>query len=346
MELVLGIDQGGTKTSAAIADLEGNILGQGRVEGALHSVTGLDYAIQQTALAAQSAAKAAGVPCGPFAAVAAGMSGADFSYEYELLRKALADRFDCEKVRVVNDCIVALRAGTWEEDAAVICAGTGLNCAVCTGDGRQFVYGYYIDDRWQGGGSIARQAIMTVFESHVGLRGATALTGEVLRYFGADSVDTLLQRKVRGELDTDGVSRLAEAVDRCAAVGDAESARILDEFGCACAWYAVTGLHRFNLLAKPVTVVLSGSIFKSKGIPPREAVVREIHKRAPLARVTDARYEPVVGGVILALEEAGVTCLNRDKIEESAVRCDMIRKLSQCEGKAERAVQNGEREDA
>lgn len=334
MALVLGIDQGGTKTLAAIADLEGNILGLGKANGAQHSVTGLNYAVGQAVLAAQLAAKSAGVPCGPFETVVAGMSGADFLYECEMLGKALSQQLDCERVMVVNDCIIALHAGTWENNAAVICAGTGLNCAVCTEDGQQFVYGYYIDDRWQGGAAIARRALMTVFESQIGLRGGTALTGEILNYFSADNVDTLLQRKVHGELDNEEMNLLAEVVDRCAADGDKESILILEEFGRACAWYMVNGLRRMNLLSRNVTVVLTGSIFKSRGALPREAVIRELGEKAPLAVVTDARYEPVVGGVIMALLEAGVTEINRGRIEKSAVKCNAIRKVLKCEADA------------
>ena len=44
MKYVLGLDQGGTKTNAAIADLQGNLLGLGTAQGSLHTYKGLPHA--------------------------------------------------------------------------------------------------------------------------------------------------------------------------------------------------------------------------------------------------------------------------------------------------------------
>ena len=59
MRYVLGIDQGGSKTHAVIADQEGRLLGMGKSYGACHSSTSLDYAVQAVVQAADQACQSA-----------------------------------------------------------------------------------------------------------------------------------------------------------------------------------------------------------------------------------------------------------------------------------------------
>ena len=55
MEYVLGIDQGGSKTHAAVADETGRLLGAGRGPGACHSVYGMEAAMAGVAEAVRGA---------------------------------------------------------------------------------------------------------------------------------------------------------------------------------------------------------------------------------------------------------------------------------------------------
>ena len=61
MKYILGIDQGGTKTAAVIADENGNILGLGIDIGACHASDGMDYAMEKIYNACQQAFKKANI---------------------------------------------------------------------------------------------------------------------------------------------------------------------------------------------------------------------------------------------------------------------------------------------
>ena len=58
------------------------------------------------------------------------------------------------------------------------------------------------------------------------------------------------------------------------------------------------------MLDKPAAVYTSGSIFKSATDVLLEALKRKLQAANPQVRVADSVYEPIVGGVILALEKA------------------------------------------
>jgi hypothetical protein len=74
-------------------------------------------------------------------------------------------------------------------------------------------------------------------------------------------------------------------------------------------------------------VVLSGSVFKGEGPLLLDTLAMHIHTVAPYARLVNARYEPVVGAVLLGLEYTGVKADEAVKrnVEAGAGRLGLIR---------------------
>lgn len=304
MTYVLGIDQGGSKTHAVVADGRGRILGAGNSFGACHSNNGMDMAMAAVREASEQALDAAGLTAGQLTRIAAGMTGVDWPHEGPLLQKALCSLFDAapEKVTVVNDCLIALRAGASRPGGVILCAGTGLNCAVRHPDGREFTFGFLIADDCQGGTALGLRVLQAVFDAHGGLRGETSLTGPVLAHFGCASVDELLYRHVVGQLPRPHIRQLPLLLEAEALHGDAEACAVLAAFGRDMARYAVAGLRRMDLLREETEVVLSGSVFKCRA-PQLMAAVREtIQQSAPRAAIIQSVYEPVIGAALLALD--------------------------------------------
>ena len=329
MEYVLGIDQGGSKTHAAVADETGRILGAGRGPGACHSVHGMEAAMAGVAEAGRAACEAAGVPLGQIGAVAAGMSGVDWPDEAEKLQRALAGTLDLppETIRVVNDCIVALRAATSSPAGCILCAGSGLNCGVRDGRGGQYTFGYYIPAADQGGMALGQRVLQAVYDAESGVGPATALTAAVLELAGCASADELLRRQVEGRLESRLVLQLPRVAEEAALAGDEASIALLRRFGRDAARYAVAGLRRLHLEGEAVEVVLSGGVFKCRAPALRDAVREEIRKAAPRAVVVDSPWEPVVGAVLLALD--GLEGADADEIQRNvrrnAPRFQMVR---------------------
>lgn len=303
MKYVLGLDQGRTKTAAAIADLEGNILATGAAGGGHHYLTGMVHAVGQMKAAAKNALAQAGGSLEDIVAAGGGLAGADLPHDCQALKEGVKAAFSCP-VTVVNDCIIALRAETSERSSLIICAGTGLNVGIWAPDGSQTVLGYYIDELWHGGEAIGRRTLFVVMESVLGVRKETMLTRKLLDFYGMPDVLTLREKWVKEEIDRGKIKDFAIEAGRCAAAGDQVSIELLKEFAAAWARYAVAGMKQKGMLDRPVAVYTSGSIFKSATDVMLGVLTEKLQEANPQVRVADSGYEPIVGGVVLALEKA------------------------------------------
>lgn len=326
MEYILGIDQGATKTLAVISDRDGNIIGVGSAGGGYHAVTGEEHAMGEIKKATALACQMADIQVDTWAAIGAGLTGADFEYEYPLLENALRKILKSDHITVINDCMAAFYGGTWKNYGAIICAGTGLNCAIKSPDGREFIYGYSIQDQWQGGHSIGLKAIWTVFESDTGMKAPTMLTEKILNYYHVSTVPILLEKYIRKELHSD-VKNLVPIVDLCAMEGDTCAKDIFVEFATMCAKYVVAGLKRFHMLDMESDLVLSGGIFKCKNDILYNVIKQYIKQEAKGVTIVDAKYEPVIGGVIVGIENLNGSLKKdvRKNIDESAEKFGLIR---------------------
>ncbi len=328
MDLVLGIDQGGTTTRAAVCDFSGTIRGAGRVAGACHSYNGMETAMQRVREAAEIALQRAGAHAGDVKLIYGGLTGADWLEEYELLRENVSRLGICSEVKITNDSIVAMRGGTEKSYGAIVVAGTGGNCAVRAPDGREFVYGYYTDPELQGGGAISRQALLAIFRNYTGREEGTLLEECILAHYKLRDVDELCKRCYARKLEN--VPGLAPLVIEAAVAGDAVATRILRRFAKGCAELVLVYLRKFEMIGIEVEVVLSGGVFKGKvgkGNFLTYAIADELRVGAPMAKVVSAQYEPVVGAVLLALEaqKVGMDAAVRDQIQTSAQRFGLLR---------------------
>lgn len=307
MTYVLGIDQGGSKTHAVVADGRGRILGAGSSFGACHSNNGMDMAMAAVREASEQALDAAGLTAGQLTRIAAGMTGVDWPHEAPLLQEALCALFHAapEQVIVVNDCLIALRAGTPRPGGVILCAGTGLNCAVRHPDGREFTFGFYIADDCQGGTALGLRVLQAVFDAACGMRDETALTRPVLAHFGCKTVDELLYRHVTGALEKPQIRQLPLLLEAAALEGDAVACAVLDAFGRDIAQYAVAGLRKLDMLREVTQVVLSGSVFKCRAPQLLAAVKETILRSVPRVFLVESRYEPVIGAALMALDSIG-----------------------------------------
>ncbi len=329
MRYVLGIDQGASKTYAMVADERGGIVGFGQSAGACHSTNGMEKAVESATAAASAALAQAGCTIEDIRHVTAGATGVDWPGEAELVARHFASALRCplERVQVVNDCIIALRAGTRKDSGCVLCAGSGLNCAVVKDRRVEVIFGFYIPDEDQGGAALGRRTLRAVFDAQMDLIPPTALTQELLSYFRAQSVDELLHRYVDGGVTPQEVLYLPMLLERAAAQNDRVALDILEQYGKTLARYAVAGLRKADMLDADIDVVLSGSILKCRIPVLKETVAAQIHRHAGRARIVDSYLEPVVGAVLMGLDKLYDVLPQSlyDRIEADARQMDLVR---------------------
>jgi N-acetylglucosamine kinase-like BadF-type ATPase len=324
---VLAIDQGGSKTVALVSDREGNVLGAGTGFGACHFTDGLDKAMAAVKMAVDQAMEQSGMGYQDIDSISAGLAGANWPDEFALLEKALQERFSVQNVTVYNDCLIALRGGTDNSNAIVLCGGSGLNCAVTTDTGVVKVYNNYVDDMDQGGGSLGARALLAVFQSEIGILPPTVLRQMSLDFFELDNVDDLLlgyQRRLLKKPLKEVAFLLFEAADQC----DTVALGVLYDFGVSLSRYVVAGAQRYGLTNRPFDVVLSGGIFKARNTLLQETICAQVHRAAAAATIINADYEPVVGALVMGLEKVSGSKPGdavRDNCRRSAEKIGLMR---------------------
>jgi len=323
--LILAVDQGSTKTAALVAAGNGEILGTACARGACHASDGMEAAMAAVRAASQGALSQAGASFSEVALLFGGIAGADWPHEYPLLEGAIRTATGVGSVVVVNDCIIARRAGTDCPWGAVLCAGTGLNAAIISPTGESYIFGYYINGEDHGGTALGRLSLRAVFAAESGIGPPTLLSAGMLSHFGLTTVDDLLHRYEEGRLGP--TSELLPVLVAAVQAGDPVATGLVVDFGERLARYVTAGLRRFGTTQLEQDVVLSGGIFKARLPGLRETVSQAILAEAPRARIVDAIYEPVVGALLLAMErrEGKPVSLSAPAIAESAKRHGLLR---------------------
>lgn len=299
---VLGIDAGGSKTVAWLADDGGRVVGEGRGGGAnLHSIGEL---ATEKALFEVMRAALADRPSMPDT-VCVGMAGMDRPDDEATVRGVLR-RLGCRgHIVAVNDAHIALVAGAGEAPGVVVIAGTGsiaygigpASTAARAG-GWGEVYGDEGSAFWVGARALA--AVVRASDR----RGpATALSALVLKHADTDRIDGLV-RQVHTRPDRrQMIAAMAGLVARAEAEGDAVAAEILRAAAAELALAARSVIEQLGMRGDAFQVVLSGGLFKmAPGLAAMlAALVADIAPRATVGVLTD---EPALGAVRLALSAA------------------------------------------
>jgi len=322
------VDQGGTKTEAAVFTDQGRILGVG--DDRDRRTPDERYAQVQREMIGVAAGRALGaarLSLGQLSGACLALNGADWPHEYTALAHMAADVLGLavERVTVINDCIGAMWAVRGGGHRAVICAGTGLNCAVQRAGSPPFLYGYFINDRDQGGSALGQAAFGAIIDAHNGLGPETGLLGAALRHYGSASLEALYMDITSGRIDFQPKD-LSPLLMREARGGDAVARRILEAAADRLARYVLRGVERVGIPGEPLALVLSGGAFKGDGVCLEREIAARLRVR-PEIHVLQARMEPVVGTaryMLLAVLESADERFERN-LEESAEQFGCVR---------------------
>lgn len=301
---ILAVDQGASKTSVLLVSGNGRILGTGNSEGACHFTMGLKKATDAIVAAASGALEEAGMSVGDISAVSGGLAGANWPDEIEMLENEMKRIFKVDNVSIWNDCVVALRAGTDADDAIVLCSGSGMNSAVFLGGRLHAVYNNYVELMDQGGEALGGRVFKTVFQSHMQVIHPTSLTKRVMEYFGYEDMDSMLLAYQRNQLTKplkDLSIMLFEEADR----DDHEALEIIYSYGKSISKYVTSAIKKYGVDPGNCTAVMSGGVFKAKNPLLFEAVCAHIHRKYSNLKIQQAKYEPVVGAALMALDKLG-----------------------------------------
>jgi N-acetylglucosamine kinase-like BadF-type ATPase len=302
---VLGVDGGGSHTHVVVADERGRVLGMGISRDPSNwEDVGIEAAGAAVRSCARSALAQAGVAAADVTASVFGLAGVDFPLDADRLAGIPESLGVGHPTRVVNDSLIALRAGTDLRYGVVIVSGTGAIVAGRNRAGQEFRtlgQGPSFGD-WGSASEVSEAGITAVAEAFVGLGPPTALTGLMVEAAGEASVVGFLEGVARGRLDR---AAYATVVSRATEAGDAIAASIYERAGRSLGANAAHAVRALGMEAESFDLVLSGGTIRGGGERITRAISEAVLAVAPNARPTVLEAPPVVGAVLLALELAG-----------------------------------------
>jgi N-acetylmuramic acid 6-phosphate etherase len=308
--LVLGIDGGGTHTSALLADPtaagDRRFLGRGSAGPSNLQTAGEERAFLALEEAVTRAFAAARMPRAAVEAACLGLAGAGRPADQAAIHR-WAGRFRlAERVEVTTDAALLLAAGTPEGWGLALVAGTGSMAFGRTADGheaRSGGWGPLLGDEGSGY-DLALAGLRAVARAADGRGLATALTGPVLDHLDVREPAGLIA-KVHGEsLGRPELAALAPLVLKVAQDGDAVAVRLVDRAAddLAAAVWAVA--ERLALAKDLVPLALAGALLLSSEELRRRMLDRLAARGLRISPVGLVQ-EPAEGAVRIAAQAAG-----------------------------------------
>ena len=297
--MLLGVDGGGTKTDVIVADLDGNPVGTARVGCTNHEPVGLSASMAELHRGVQQALTDAGVATHDVVAAAFGLAGVDWPSDERAIEAKLGG-FGLGGVRtVVNDSMIALRAGSSTGWGIVSSIGTG---AVTAGVNRVGVRNRSMSVGWGepcGSSSLVADALHAVAAQHHRTGPPTVLTDRFLEALGVVDVLSLFEGISRRTLRVDG--RLAPLLQQVADHGDRVAIDLLHRSGGQHAAMVVGVADHLSIRDEHFELVTAGGVHNGGGRFV-EAFAAHIAAHCPKAAIVPLVQPPVTGAVLLALD--------------------------------------------
>jgi N-acetylglucosamine kinase-like BadF-type ATPase len=295
---VVGIDAGGTKTVAARATPDGEMVAQARRGGANLRTHG-ELAVEVVLHEVMEAVGA--FDDGPPLAVCVGMAGVDRPDEAATVR-AILRRLGCRQhVVVVNDALVALVAGADRAFGVCVVAGTGSIVYGVNANGvaaRAGGWGPVLADEGSGF-FIGRQALAAVMRATDGRGPRTALVPAILQHYGVSTPDALVQAIYGATDQRRQVASLGPVVEAARADGDRVAEELLSHAADELARAAQSVAVQLSMRGEVFPFVLAGGMFLASPWMASTLTAR-LGEVAPRATVMPSPVEPVRGAVAVA----------------------------------------------
>jgi N-acetylglucosamine kinase-like BadF-type ATPase len=261
VSLVVGIDAGGT-TTTAVAARDGEIVGTAVGEGANLRVRGIDASAEAIAGVAMRALGGA-QPHALFVG-AAGAGRADIERD---LQRALARRFEHASIGVSDDARIALRAGVPAGDGAAVIAGTGsivyaeIGEQHCRGGG----YGYLLGDEGSGF-AIGNAAVRVLLRSYDGRAQPDALTRRIEAELGVGDAQGVIARVYGSQAPVRELAALAPIVLEVAQNGERSATKIVQSAALELFELLRATLRRCEAADRALPVVLAGGLLANNSL--------------------------------------------------------------------------------
>lgn len=315
MRYLLGVDVGGSKTHALIADENGCARGFGSAGMGNYQGVGYEGMRQVLIRSVGEALAQADIKVDQVSGAGFGIGGYDWPSQLRANRDVIAGLGLTCPIEIVNDATLGLVAGTSEGWGLALVGGTGCNCrgldrngreGRVTGEGERF-------GEWGGGGDLVERALQAASHEWSKRGPHTALSDALLQLTGATDLDQLIEGLDLGRYEVH--ADWAPAVFQIAYAGDTVAREVITWAGHELGELACAVIRQLEMENEAVEIVQIGGLFDG-GTLYTDAVNETILKVAPKAAFVRLNVPPVVGGALLVAHHAG--------IQPQAIRASLI----------------------
>lgn len=318
MRYFLGIDVGSSKTHAIIADETGRCLGFGKAWGGNHQGVGYDGLENVLKQSFDGAREMSGVDIANIVGAGFGVAGFDFPSDREKHLLAIATLGLSCPVEVVNDGVNGLLAGATRGIGVNVTSGSSNNCRGRNKNGKEgrIVGNGSTFGEYGGAIEIVQRGLQMVNHAWIRRIPPTALTNIFLEAMDAKDELDLMEGLSNEQYHLFPFHALK--IIEAAKAGDSAAQEITQWAGEELGWLAVSVARQIEMDNDEVEIIQSGSVFEAGEIisDPMRSIVMAHCPKAKLIRLDGP---PVVGAVILGMEQAGFDGYTiRDQMVRSA----------------------------
>ncbi|MCW5958554.1 MAG: hypothetical protein KIS76_00210 [Pyrinomonadaceae bacterium] len=303
--LFLGVDGGGTKTSAVLINEFAEIAAKGK-SGASNPVrVGIENAVANIVAAVSSACDNAGASNVRLAGATLGLAGVRREDLRDRVRERVSKSLKIENVEVVTDAEIALYGAVAEDAGLVVIAGTGSICLGKDRDGKRSSAGGWgpLAGDEGGGAGIARDALRAIARAYDSRGAKTTLTEKALTYFRAGKPDDLILAIYAPQVDNLKIAGFAKYVAEAAEEGDRIACEIMARAGSELGIAAAAVIRDLNLENTEFPIAKVGSVFNAGSLV-SDPMMKKINEAAPFAYLIEPEFPPAVAAARMALRSA------------------------------------------
>ena len=301
----LGVDIGSTKSHALIADGTGLVCGFGVAGPGNHESVGYEGLTAALQECTRQALISAGISTQAISSAGFGIAGYDWPSELAPTLEAIGALGLTCPVKAVNDTVIGLIAGAEEGWGIAVVSGTGTNCWGRDRQGREGRVtgnGYPFAEN-AGASELVMRAIQVVSLAWSRRGPPTRLAQAFMEQVGARSLDELLEGLVLGWYSLDASA--APLVFQIAKEGDSVAQELINWAGRELGSLVVGVVRQLGFQSLEFDVVQVGSMWDG-GAMLIEPFRQVVHAEAPGARLARLSAPPVIGGVLLAMEQVSI----------------------------------------
>ncbi len=304
---IIGIDGGGTKTKAILANERGEVLGEKEIGQSNYQIIGRENFRKLIIGLIDDLIKGSRIEKGKISKVSLGLAGVGREGEKKDVHSILKDvGFDSI---VENDAVIALVGALGGKPGVVIISGTG-SIALGKNEKNQIAraggWGYILGDEGSGF-YIGKNALIYALKEYDGRGEKTILTEMIRNYLKISNVEEVVPMIYSGTLTMADVSNLAKLVFEAGRKKDRIANIILTEAGKELGLLAYAVIKRLKFKGKNIDIGLIGGIFKEK-----EYLLKSIRSVIPYnINFKEPRFPPVVGALLMGLKNINEEILKR-----------------------------------